>query len=338
VVRLIAGGIALRAAGAGAQSAAPPPTRTADSVLIACVTSHLAVTPFDTVELRAIAEPRNGAPGWRPSAFSWTLPGGRRLGDGPRVRWLPEGLGLGPYDVAAVVRDAAGMRGRCEVRVLVIEPSGHMGGVMQARAQLLPNAAEEAGYGLYSYLLLPAVPAPDDDRARARLALDAWARMTRELAEFRVAPQERAAVNVNYIPLRRAVAATEAGAASADSLLAAYDHARAQRLLRRLPGVRVDGVYLVSVPRRPLTAVNGEVSGPFIVQDLSHVPITVVQSWVRYFLALAAQERFGEGLAFRRLVLQTRTAVGVAAIGLPQVGHSIADWRERWASWVTTKP
>jgi hypothetical protein len=217
------------------------------------------------------------------------------------------------------------------VRVAIVPPSGDMSGTLRARTFLLPDSAEQQGFGLYSYLLMPAPPSAAG-RRRATLAIEEYLRLTQDLARLRPSLAERAHTNVNYLPVTRALPDPHP-----DSVLRYYDYAAGQRLLRKLPGVRTDGLYLISVPRTPLSA-RDTVVPPIIEQDLSTVPEPVVTPMVGYFLRLADQERFDGGPALQRLVLNARTAVGVAALGLPAVVQSMGEWRRMWTEWVKVTP
>ncbi len=309
---------------APARGRAQPP----DSAVVACVADRVAATVQDTVELRAFAEPAA-------AEYRWTVERGRLVGGGAgggaRVRWTPAGAPLGPVAATVVASGPRGEVGRCVARVTVVPPGGHMGGLRRVSAFLVPGRVEEPGFALYTYLLLPNPPAPGEER-RARLAVAEYLRHARDAAEVRLAPAERARASANYLPLTRALRDP-----SPDSVLRHYDHAAAQRLLQRLPGAHTDGLYLVSLAGPALSA-RDSVAGAFAVQDLSLRPESVVAPTVGYFLRLADQARFDGGPALPRLVLHARTAVGVLALGLPDVARSMGEWHTLWAQWVKTGP
>ena len=297
----------------------------ADSV-VACSPSRLTASPRDTVELRAFVDPADSVVEYR-----WSATRGRVAGDGARARWSLRGAGLGVHAANVEAVSARGIIGRCSAQVRLVPPSGSMGGALRARAYLAPGAAEDAGYAMYSYLLLGARP---DQRSlpRYRSAIAAYLRFAEDIAGFQEAMRnDRARFNVNYLPVTRRFDEPHA-----DSVLKYYDYATAQMLLQKLPGMHTGGPYLVSVQRHPLSA-RTSLSGEYVLQDLTTVPDTVIAPWVEHFVTLSSQERFGEGLAMRRFLLNLRTAIGVAAVGLPDVVKSFADWKKMWGTLVEVK-
>ena len=296
----------------------------ADSTPV-CVASRPTATPLDTVELRVFTD--SGAGGRR---YRWTASGGEIVTRGPATRWVLERAGLGVYTATARAEGSAQSAG-CSVRIVVVPPKGHMGGTLRARAYLPPDSAEESGYAVYSYLLLGSHP-DSASRGRYRAAITEFVRLSEDIDAFHAAQrQERRAFNMNYLPTTRAVSQPHP-----DSILKYYDFARAQLLLRKLPGETMRGLYLVSVPRTPLSKLDS-LPQQSLVQDLSTVPDDVVAPWVRRFLDLATQQRFDDGASMQKFVLSLRTAIGVAALGLSDVTDSLVKWKELWGKMVSVK-
>jgi hypothetical protein len=132
-------------------------------------------------------------------------------------------------------------------------------------------------------------------------------------------------LNLTYLPLARPPADT-----AADSLLAAYDYARARAIIRNVPELNDarDGPYFVSAIR-PLT--RGPSPGPRLVQNLTGVPPRLVGPWVDHFLAQAQRPEFWQGEAEQNdFALSLRTALSQAAEGLPEVQGALA----RWIVWI----
>jgi hypothetical protein len=315
----------LAALPASPQTMAVPPAPVADSALV-CVASRPSASPLDTVRLRVLAD--SGAPVRR---YRWTATGGEIVAGDSAARWILERAGLGVYTATAEAEGAT-PRVRCSVRIVVVPPRGHMGGTLRARAYLAPGDSEERGYAVYSYLLLGARP-DSASRPRFQRAIEEFVRLSEDIDAFQLAQrQQRGTFNMSYVPMTRPVRQPHP-----DSVLANYDYAAAQTLLRKLPGRTGAGPYLVSVPRTPLSRLDSLPSRS-IVQDLGTAPDAVVGLWVRHFLDLATQERFDGDASMQRFVLSLRTAIGVAALGLSEVTGSLVKWKETWGKLVTVKP
>jgi hypothetical protein len=310
---------ALALAAGGTASAQQPRTADADTVVV-CIPSVPATSPLDTVWLKVY-------PYDSTARYTWTPSGGRLVGTGAGRGWVLREAGLGVYQTVITVATRDGREQRCTVQVKVVPPSGTMAG-LPARSFLLSNAPERTGYGLYSYLLLGAPP----DAAtlpRYRRAVGEFVRLLPAIGQYAADISPRT-VNINYLPVRQ-VPDSDA----ADSILRHYDYARAQLLLGALPSAHFGGPYLVSV-RAPLSLQSGAPDG-YVAQDLSAVPDTLVGIWVREFLSQATQERLDGGFSMRGLALRLRTLIGVVAMGLPDVVHSMDDWKTMWTGWVSTK-
>jgi hypothetical protein len=206
-----------------------------------------------------------------------------------------------------------------------------MGGLERVHAFLVQGAPEDSGYALYNYLLLPGPPA-SGGKQHARLAIAEFLRLA--AGGVPVPPGERARASISYLPLTRTPRTT-----TVDSVLHYYDHQLAQRLLRRFPGERTDGAYLASLPGPALSS-RGDMAAAdtFAIQDLGRFPEPLVEPAVGYYLRLADQQRFDGGPVLSKVVLEARTAIGVVALGLPDVARSMTEWRKLWAGWVTTGP
>jgi hypothetical protein len=191
------------------------------------------------------------------------------------------------------------------------------------RAFLRSGEPEAKGFGLYSYLLFGSPPTSEREAALYRAAVAALLALpeARELAMY--APDST--LNLTYLPLARPPSGT-----SADSLLSAYDYARARIIIRNVPELNDarDGPYLVSATR-PLT--RGRSPGPRLVQNLTGVPPRLVGPWVEHFIEQAQRPGFWEGDAEQDdFALSLRTALSEAAEGLPEVQGALG----RWIVWI----
>lgn len=152
---------------------------------------------------------------------------------------------------------------------------------------------EVAGFGLYSYVLVPHRPEPASPHYRRCIAIiEAFLKIPEagELLRYRVKQSD---INVTYLPLSSRVSASGDPGARAEKYLAGYDYTRAETLLTRTRQRFYDGPYLVS-SLTPLSADTPPDPEKMIFQDLSGVPPKVVALWMESFLNQAAQERFWE--------------------------------------------
>ena len=129
-------------------------------------------------------------------------------------------------------------------------------------------------------------------------------------------------LNITYVPVQTALPAP-----TAEQLLAAYDYARAQSLLAKIPGSPyVQGPYIISTIG-PLSE-QRVIDGHYLHQDLSSVPPEIVILWVQEFMKQSAQKDFWEKRRGPQIALQLRTAIAVLAAGLPNAEKSAAEWKE----------
>jgi len=301
-----------------AAAAQQPPAADPDTIMV-CVPSIPATSPLDTVTVSVY-------PYDSTARYAWTPTGGRLVGTGASRGWVLRDAGLGVYRTVITMTGRGGQERRCTVQVKVVPPSGTMAG-LPARSFLQSNASERPGYGLYSYLLLGAKP-DEATLGRYRSAVAEFVRLLPAIGQY-AADINPAAVNINYLPVSQ-IPTSDA----ADRVLEQYDYARAQVLLGVLPGAHFRGPYLVSV-RTPLSS-QATVPNAYVAQDLSTVPDALVGVWVREFLGQATQERLDAGFSPRGLALRLRTLIGVVAMGLPDIVHSMAEWKTMWSGWVAT--
>lgn len=205
-----------------------------------------------------------------------------------------------------------------------------------ARDFLVDHQPEEAGYGLYSYLLFGSPPTPASrDRSLATIAayLDFISRRE-DLEEY----VPRAQLNITYLFLTEApppvVANLRAGdlpaggdMAPAEWVLDHYDYARARAVLHAIPGAHVEGPYIVSA-LAPLTGARAAPGG-HLEQDLSHVPPEFAAAWVKTFLAQSAQPNTWGSGALQQAALTLRQTLSVAADKWPPIQHAL----EKWITW-----
>jgi len=182
-------------------------------------------------------------------------------------------------------------------------------------ALLLTGAHEEAGFGLYSYLLFGAPPSTAE-RPRFAAALTAARQMTTGIGELD-GVIDRSQLNVLYFPTQPTISTHGGTSASPDALLDAYDFARASRILSWVePGVRATGPFIVSA-LQPIDAVSGAGNG-HLWMDLSGVPADVMPQFIAEFKRQALKPDFWKPDHMDQLVLAVRT-------DLELLGGSVSD-------------
>lgn len=153
--------------------------------------------------------------------------------------------------------------------------------------------AEDARFGLFSYLLIPRQPDAGTPRyQRCEALVRAFLKIPEaaSLIKGGIKPGE---INITYLPLRNTIALSGDPAQQTAKYLDAYDYRRAAALLARMQRRVYDGPYLVSTAT-PLSAGAPPDANQVIFQDLSAVPPKVAELWMESFLNQAAQPRFWE--------------------------------------------
>lgn len=293
---------------------------------IACAPSRPAITPTDTVTLRVYGDPPLG----RTHTVRWTVSAGRIQGSGPTVRWILSDAGLGRFTASATVRRGQKVVGSCSAEVALVPPGNDMGGLLPAGVFLPSGAREQAGYGAYTYLLIPAPAQDSARRARHRAAIARYLQAAQDISSYD-AQLARTRLNVNYLPVDAPLKWSR-DASLPDSVLAHYQYATALTLLASLDGTHDRGPYLVTVPA-PLSTTKPE-AGKLIVHDLSRVPVeSLVPAWVDAFLTQSTQQRWGDPGVWNQFPLRLRTAIGAVALGIPSVKAAMKDWSGWLESW-----
>ena len=288
----------------------PDAARAQADLPIACGPERPAVVPREVIHVTVWTSGK--AP-----RYQWSVNSGRVIGQGADVTWDFAGVVPGTYTATVKAGSPGDAPETCSIHVIVMDP-GESRGVPRLSGRSLLEGRETAGYGLYSYLLFANGP-DDTSRERYKRAIEAYASLMPDVLELEkyLKPGELA---ITYAP----VDAPPPRSVSADWILEHYDYAHAQVLLRTIPNAHRDGPYLLSA-LAPLTG-KSSVPGAFLFQDLSTVPPNLVSAWIKLFLNQASQERFWEPKTAALLGLRLRTAIGVMAVGLPDVQKSLHTW------------
>jgi hypothetical protein len=243
---------------------------------------------------------------------------------GDTVQWVADHASPASYTITAQVTGPNQVKNSCSLTVLVAARPENRGepasptGDQPERTLLLPGRKEQKGYGLYSYLLFGTKP---DGNARPRFleVLKAYANLDAGLeAYFKL---DR--LDVTYVP----VTAEPADSPDlATAVLEKYDYGHAKALLASLPKEKIDGdgPYIVSCIQ-PLQGPDSS-TGPCLVQNLSTAPAGVIPLWMKQFRSETNQQRVWDNKAIGNLALNLRTAIAIAAEGLPMVQKAVSTF------------
>jgi hypothetical protein len=281
---------------------------------VVCSASATIVRPGETVSVRAWLAQGDEAR----AVVRWTTTVGRVVMSGPKAEWtiLPDSNSRPPYR-ATVRVELDGRAGTCTVDIW--PPAQGRGPAEREVGRLILPTVEQApaGYGLYSYLLLGAQPSGDESRRRFISAIEAWWSLAPDLVQLdRYLDKKQ--LNAFLLP----VLTRPSTAVSAAALLDQYDYARAKALLRTTGRSGNYGLYFVS----SLKPLSERAEGPYLVQDLSSIPPSLVVAWTKEFLNQSAQERFWEERTLPMLGLRMRTTVRVLAGGLGEIASAWISW------------
>ena len=290
--------------------------------------------------------------------YAWTATMGQISGTANQVTWSFQGALSGISTSTVTVTSAGRKLGECSVQVTVIKPAPSPTEVpvsrpppaakpapqqrppqqsrpapqphqtsrpgqprITARAFLVKGTAEDAGYGLYSYLLFGSPPT-DSTRPRYLKAVQAYLTLIQTVTDMR-AYRSADKLNITYLPVRVRTPDSPA----AEWLLENYDYARARVLLDLMSSSYQTGPYFVST-LTPLSSLQ-TIPHDHLFQDLSLVPADpqdLLSWWIRAFLNQTAQQQFWQPQTGELLALKLRTIISVEATGLPEVQKQLASW------------
>jgi len=255
--------------------------------------------------------------------YTWRVSVGTIQGSGSEAEWNLKGVPSGFSKATVTVTNAGARVGECSMEVIVTEPERGNQPMLRetTRTFLSKGQKEEAGYGLYSYLLLGSPPG-DANRARYLRAIEAYLDLILPLDDLQETVDHKK-LNITYLLIKGPVPTRP----TSQWLLDNYDFGRARVLLDLIGGGHREGPYIIS-SLGPLSGVDA-LSTKYLFQDLSTVPTEpkdLVSWWIREFQNQAAQVRFWKPQSVEILALRIRTTISVLATGLPEVQKQVATW------------
>lgn len=298
---------------------------------LVCLTDRPAIITGETTRLQAVAATQDGTPMAQPVSFEWQVTEGTVRGSGSEVEWNLSGVGIASSDlhkkVTATVKavSAGQANASCSVDVFIgkrqegDKSSTTRGGLIAGRRYLLPAQKEDAGYGLYSYLLFSGKPGNEEERARYLKTLEACLHVLNKLKDFDKHVR-RSQLNATHIPLREFPKGNEDDPDFAKQVLSVYDFARAKILLSKFATTYERGPYLISV-KSPLSQAPEPIQ-VHILQNFTGVVPELAARGVKNLEYLSAQQRTWTEQSMRTLQFKMRNLIAVAAEVTPEVAVS----------------
>lgn len=298
---------------------------------VACAASRPVVMPGETVNLLTWMPPP--ARGEKRSA-TWTARDGKV--DAAMATWSfpatlqPSEDGQVVEAMVTVASDGLEL-GRCTATVLLVgrvasPVSVPERGFLAGRAIIPSGQQPEAGFGLYSYLLLTRPPIDETSRERYAAAIEAFILRilpAEELALYRrrselnlVIVFVKAKIDTNGDPADKAFIKRVA-----NEIITSYDYARAATLAATI-GVEASGggPYLASG-----LSVDANAESQ-VVLDASRVAPKLVTDWVGAFCALTSQPTSWSSILLTKTGLTMRNVLASSASASPDVTASLTNW------------
>ena len=292
-------------------------TAAADPLAVVCSLDNPVTGPRQPVKATVFVD----APEAGSLRYAWKTSGGSLdQTNKATVEWNPNGASAGSYSLSVVVSGPTESMGQCSVVVIVgtddrSASSPGSGFTRETRsAMLLKGKKEEEHFGLYSYMLLGSPP-NSSNRERYQKFLESFLTTVliyQPLNRY-FTPQQ---LNVVYVPVETDVP----GRFEVQWILDNYDYERARFLLGSVPGIHGDGPFIVS-SNHPLEG-PGHNPKPYLLEDLTTIPLSIVDFWVKQFRIQTAQERW-DTATLSGVALRMRTAIEIAAIGMQEVKTSM---------------
>ena len=304
---------------------------------VLCLTERPAIVQGESTGLRAWAVTSDGIPIPQPTQLKWQVSEGLVQGEGSDVQWNLSGVTIKSGELhkkvmATVSADVASVGsascavavfiGKKEIDTSVNGVSDTRGGLRSARRYLLPNEKEETGYGLYSYLLFPAPPRTEEEKARYLKTLESCLLVMQDVEDHIQRHRRPSELNATHIPVTEVPKYSKVSAEWAANALNVYDYTTAQKLLDKLDKTYQRGPYLISVLKKPLSLRTMPVQ-EHLLQDFTGKVPELASSVVDLFTYRAAQQRTWSEAALRVFSLNVRNLIAVAGKVTPQVANAL---------------
>ncbi len=207
-------------------------------------------------------------------------------------------------------------------------PKRAIADLMHGRGFLVRDHSEEAGYALYSYILMDTKPTADE-KDRVLSTLDAYLDTMQPAKWLEGSGASRSSINIMYLPVTE-FPESDDQANSAAWLLDHYDYARATVYLHALKIKSAgDGPVLASCD----VAVGTQPAKVHELHfDLSSVPATVVRSWVGEFSRATSKSTMDE-VAKPSWTLDMRTTLANLTSAVVEVNAAMKVLKQALSAW-----
>ena len=311
-----------------------------ERIVMACTADDLIIGEEQTVDIHAWVTPEDLVG----RQMRWSEPtAGAITQNRMHTLWDLSAAESGAYGVTAVLYEGDTVVNSCTVSVIVEIGFESRGPNLTTGRNFLVSGSDdrpndEAGYGLYSYLVIPRVPS-DSESSRYINVISNFLRKGPDVLELENYAVPRSELNIAYVPVRRMpdsefsehIAQGDYLSASA-WVLSNYDYARASIIVGNTSNQSSAGPLIVSYSQ-PLTAARSIDSRQLIVQDYSTVPENIVPSMIQRFFDRAGQTSWSnskvEDFAYELVTIFSVLAEGV--IG----GRAAVNG---WISWGASVP
>lgn len=292
----------IRANGTGTR--AQPYVPYTDVVSLVCSPDRPTILPGETVVLEAWTNVSNP----ESLQYTWNIKEGKLIGSGAKVTWDSTGVMPGTYRASVKGIPPRGFEGSCSLKIVVLSPETK--GLEKGWSLLRSGNREEPGYGLYSYLLLPAqspfASAPKLPELYLN-ALKVYASIADSVQCLERSGIPHSDLNMTYMPVMRLPSEDRP---TPEWLLENYDFARARAILKlfHIDLEKNTGPFIVS----GLSPLAGDkFTGNYLFQDLSasYGQSQLTLGWVKAFMNQAAQVSRWEPKNTERLALQLKIVI-----------------------------
>ena len=189
-------------------------------------------------------------------------------------------------------------------------------------AILLPQHAEQLGYGLYSYALMSHRPEASE-LARYKAFVTALLEQPTAESVERSVPKSR--INITYVPMDSSVPSW--GGPPTDEevtyIIDHFDYGRGAAMLASLSTRTGSGPVIVSV-LRPLDM--SQHPHPVLVQDMSLAQPSLMSAYVSSFVQQAAKDQFWQQSTLGSFALSLRNTLETAAMALSMSKDAVDGW------------
>jgi hypothetical protein len=261
---------------------------------------------------------------------------------GSEVKWTAKDASPGVHQLRLAAQSSSGRTGSCTLSIVVLATErGTQEALIQdlARAFLVRDDLETAGYGLYSYLVIPdgcASSQPGTLRERCAIFVRQALLQIRDEKDMKaadVAPPSH--LNITYLLVKRTIPSDTAADLDrrlddqVNWILGNYDYARCHKLLLLMKDPLAKPGPLVISTKEPVFYRNAHPSGKNqkppeqLYQDYSDVPLNIIPLWFDRFRSQSFQEKFWETGALESFAWGLRKYLAIAGLGLPAAEASV---------------